>query len=249
MNNDDTQQSPKPTPLVVVENLQRSFNMGKQTVHVLNGITMTIKRGEMVAIIGASGAGKSTLLHILGTLDRPTKGEVLFEGKNMFKASETALASFRNRRIGFVFQFHHLLPEFTALENVYLPALIEKIPKHTAIESAKSLLSEVGLSHRLHHKPGELSGGEQQRVAVARALIRRPDLVLADEPTGNLDTQTGDELFELLRKLNETLGTAFIIVTHNEKLSHQTDRLIHLQDGLIIEDRCLKENSPSLGFE
>ena len=193
-----------------------------------------------MAIIGASGAGKSTLLHILGTLDRPTKGEVLFEGKNMFKVSETALASFRNRRIGFVFQFHHLLPEFTALENVYLPALIEKIPKHTAIESAKSLLSEVGLSHRLHHKPGELSGGEQQRVAVARALIRRPDLVLADEPTGNLDTHTGDELFELLRKLNETLGTAFIIVTHNEKLSHQTDRLIHLQDGLIIEDRCLK---------
>jgi lipoprotein-releasing system ATP-binding protein len=249
MNNADTQQSTNPTPLVVVENLQRSFNMGNQTVHVLNGITMTIKRGEMVAIIGASGAGKSTLLHILGTLDRPTKGEVLFEGKNMFKVSETALASFRNRRIGFVFQFHHLLPEFTALENVYLPALIEKIPKHTAIESAKSLLSEVGLSHRLHHKPGELSGGEQQRVAVARALIRRPDLVLADEPTGNLDTHTGDELFELLRKLNETLGTAFIIVTHNEKLSHQTDRLIHLQDGLIIEDRCLKENSPSLGFE
>jgi len=249
MNNADTQQSTNPTPLVVVENLQRSFNMGNQTVHVLNGITMTIKRREMVAIIGASGAGKSTLLHILGTLDRPTKGEVLFEGKNMFKVSEAALASFRNRRIGFVFQFHHLLPEFTALENVYLPALIEKIPKHTAIESAKSLLSEVGLSHRLHHKPGELSGGEQQRVAVARALIRRPDLVLADEPTGNLDTHTGDELFELLRKLNETLGTAFIIVTHNEKLSHQTDRLIHLQDGLIIEDRCLKENSPSLGFE
>jgi lipoprotein-releasing system ATP-binding protein len=243
MNNAATQQSTNPTPLVVVENLQRSFNMGNQTVHVLNGITMTIKRREMVAIIGASGAGKSTLLHILGTLDRPTKGEVLFEGKNMFKVSEAALASFRNRRIGFVFQFHHLLPEFTALENVYLPALIEKIPKHTAIESAKSLLSEVGLSHRLHHKPGELSGGEQQRVAVARALIRRPDLVLADEPTGNLDTHTGDELFELLRKLNETLGTAFIIVTHNEKLSHQTDRLIHLEDGQILEDRDLKENS------
>jgi lipoprotein-releasing system ATP-binding protein len=184
----------------------------------------------MVAIIGASGAGKSTLLHILGTLDRPTKGDVLFEGKNMFRASETALASFRNRRIGFVFQFH-------------LPALIQKIPKDTAMKSAKSLLSEVGLSHRLDHKPGELSGGEQQRVAVARALIRRPDLVLADEPTGNLDTHTGDELFALLRKLNETHGTAFIIVTHNEKLSHQTDRLIHLEDGQILEDRCLKETS------
>jgi lipoprotein-releasing system ATP-binding protein len=246
MNKTDTLKSTTPTPLVQVENLKRSFNMGHQTVHVLNGITMTIQRGEMVAIIGASGAGKSTLLHILGTLDRPTKGEVLFEGKNMFKASETALASFRNQRIGFVFQFHHLLPEFTALENAYLPALIQKIPQHTAIETATALLSEVGLSHRLHHKPGELSGGEQQRVAVARALIRRPDLVLADEPTGNLDTQTGDELFGLLRKLNETHGTAFIIVTHNEKLSHQTDRLIHLQDGQILEDRCLKENSPSL---
>lgn len=244
MNNVDTPKSATPVPLVLVDNLQRSFIMGNQTVHVLNGITMTIQRREMVAIIGASGAGKSTLLHILGTLDRPTKGEVLFEGQNMFKVSETALASFRNRRIGFVFQFHHLLPEFTALENVSLPALIQKIPKSTAMESAKSLLSEVGLSNRLHHKPGELSGGEQQRVAVARALIRHPDLVLADEPTGNLDTQTGDELFELLRKLNETHGTAFIIVTHNEKLSHQTDRLIHLQDGQILEDRCLKEPFP-----
>ncbi|MEX0830647.1 MAG: ABC transporter ATP-binding protein [Nitrospirales bacterium] len=239
MNNAETQLSTPPRPLVFVDNLQRSFKMGNQTVHVLNGITMAIQRREMVAIIGASGAGKSTLLHILGTLDRPTTGEVLFEGHNMFKASETALASFRNRRIGFVFQFHHLLPEFTALENVSLPALIQNVPKPTAMESAKSLLSEVGLSHRLHHKPGELSGGEQQRVAVARALIRQPDLVLADEPTGNLDTQTGDELFELLRKLNETHGTAFIIVTHNEKLSHQTDRLIHLQDGQILEDRRL----------
>ncbi len=249
MNNSDALPSTSPTPLVLVDNLQRSFNMGQQTVHVLNGITMTIERGEMVAIIGASGAGKSTLLHILGTLDRPTKGEVLFEGQNMFKVSETALASFRNRRIGFVFQFHHLLPEFTALENVALPALIQKIPKHTAIESAKSLLSEVGLSHRFDHKPGELSGGEQQRVAVARALIRQPDLVLADEPTGNLDTHTGEELFGLLRKLNETHGTAFIIVTHNEKLSHQTDRLIHLQDGQILEDRYLKESSPSSEVE
>jgi len=249
MNNPEASQSANQTPLVLVDNLQRSFNMGNQTVHVLNGITMTIQRGEMVAIIGASGAGKSTLLHILGTLDRPTQGNVLFEGKDMFKASETALASFRNQRIGFVFQFHHLLPEFTALENAYLPALIQRIPEHIAIKAATALLSEVGLSHRLHHKPGELSGGEQQRVAVARALIRQPDLVLADEPTGNLDTQTGDELFELLRKLNETLGTAFIIVTHNEKLSHQTDRLIHLQDGQILEDRCLKETSHSSDSE
>ncbi len=241
MNNAESSQSTGPMPLLQVNNLQRSFQMGNQTVHVLNGITMTIQRGEMVAIIGASGAGKSTLLHILGTLDRPTSGEVLFEGNNMFQASETALAAFRNQRIGFVFQFHHLLPEFTAMENVYMPALIQKIPKAIAIEAATALLAEVGLSHRVHHKPGELSGGEQQRVAVARALIRQPDLVLADEPTGNLDTQTGEDLFNVLRKLNETHGTAFILVTHNEHLSHQTDRLIHLQDGQIIEDRCLKD--------
>lgn len=239
MNNPTAVDSTPQTPLVSVENLCRSFQMGKQIVNVLTGITMTLQRKEMVSIVGASGAGKSTLLHIMGTLDRPTSGQVLYEGKNMFKVSETALAGFRNRFIGFVFQFHHLLPEFTALENTYLPALIQKIPNHQAIDAAKSLLSEVGLSHRLHHKPGELSGGEQQRVAVARALIRNPDLVLADEPTGNLDTHTGEELFELLQKLNQTHGTAFVIVTHNEKLSLQTDRLIQLQDGQIIEDRCL----------
>jgi lipoprotein-releasing system ATP-binding protein len=182
----------------------------------------------------------------MGTLDRPTSGEVLFEGKNMFRVSETALAGFRNRSIGFVFQFHHLLPGFTALENTYLPALIQKIPKQQAIDAAKSLLFEVGLSRRLHHKPGELSGGEQQRVAVPRALIRHPDLVLADEPTGNLDTHTGDDLFEFLRKLNHTHGTAFVIVTHNEKLSHQTDRLIQLQDGQITEDRSLMDGSTTL---
>ncbi len=243
MNNPDAEQTTAASPLVLVDNLQRSFTLGNQTVHVLNGITMTIQRGEMVSIIGASGAGKSTLLHILGTLDRPTKGEVLFEGQNMFNVSETALASFRNRRIGFVFQFHHLLPEFSALENVYLPALIQKVSTDEAREAAKALLAEVGLSHRMDHKPGELSGGEQQRVAVARALIRQPDLVLADEPTGNLDTHTGDELFDLLRQLNESLGTAFIIVTHNEKLSLETDRLIHLQDGQILEDRDLRETS------
>lgn len=239
MNNPIASDSTPQPPLVSVKNLCRSFQMGKQTVNVLNGITMTLQRKEMISIVGASGAGKSTLLHIMGTLDRPTSGQVLFEGKNMFRESETALAEFRNRCIGFVFQFHHLLPEFTALENTCLPALIQKIPKYQAMDAAKSLLSEVGLSHRLHHKPGELSGGEQQRVAVARALIRKPELVLADEPTGNLDTHTGDELFELLQKLNHTHGTTFVIVTHNEKLSLQTDRLIQLQDGQIVEDRNL----------
>lgn len=239
MNSPDTPTQAAAHPLVLIKDLCRSFQMGKQRVNVLNGINLTLQRKEMVSIVGASGAGKSTLLHIMGTLDRPTSGQVLFEGKNLFKASETALASFRNRFIGFVFQFHHLLPEFTALENTYLPALMQKIPKKQAVEAATHLLTEVGLSHRLHHKPGELSGGEQQRVAVARALIRNPVLVLADEPTGNLDTHTGDDLFALLRKLNETHGTAFVIVTHNEKLSHQTDRIIHLQDGQILNDRAL----------
>jgi len=239
MNNSDVKSQPTAHPLVFMKDLCRSFKMGKQTVNVLNGINLTLNRKEMVSIVGASGAGKSTLLHIMGTLDRPTSGQVLFEGKNLFKSSETTLAGFRNRFIGFVFQFHHLLPEFTALENTYLPALMQKIPKTQAMATATRLLTEVGLAHRLHHKPGELSGGEQQRVAVARALIRNPVLVLADEPTGNLDTHTGDDLFDLLRKLNETHGTAFVIVTHNEKLSHQTDRLIHLQDGQILDDRYL----------
>ncbi len=242
---DQHRASPSIPPLVLVEDLRRAFSMGNQVVHVLNGITLNIHKGEMIAIIGASGAGKSTLLHIIGTLDRPSGGRVLFEGRDMFQVSEPLLADFRNRSLGFVFQFHHLLPEFTALENTYLPALIQKIPKSTARESAKALLHEVGLSHRLNHKPGELSGGEQQRVAVARALIQNPKLVLADEPTGNLDTQTGEELFGLLQQLNETHETAFVIVTHNEKLALQTDRLIHLQDGQILEDRQLSHPSPT----
>jgi len=221
------------SPFLQVNDVHKSFILGHQTIRVLNGINLTLRRGEMLAMIGASGAGKSTLLHILGTLDRPTSGTVLYEGQDVFRLSETELATFRNRRIGFVFQFHHLLPEFTALENTYLPALMQKRPKSEMLEDATALLTEVGLEHRLHHKPGELSGGEQQRVAVARALIQNPDLVLADEPTGNLDTHTSETLFELLRALNQKRGTAFIIVTHNEHLSKQTDRLIHMVDGQI----------------
>lgn len=227
---------PQPTPpLIEVNDLHKSFTMGTQSIEILKGINFVLSRGEMLTMVGASGAGKSTLLHILGTLDRPTQGTVRFEGQNVFELSETQLAAFRNRRIGFVFQFHHLLPEFTALENTFLPAMIQKRPKTEAIEEAKHLLMEVGLQHRLHHKPGELSGGEQQRVAVARALIRNPDLVLADEPTGNLDTQTGEALFQLLRDLNQKRGTAFVIVTHNERLSKQADRLVHMKDGLLLE--------------
>ncbi|MBI5775942.1 MAG: ABC transporter ATP-binding protein [Nitrospirae bacterium] len=220
--------------MIKVVNLQKSFRMNGYTLNVLKGITLDIARGEMIAIVGASGAGKSTLLHMLGTLDRPTSGSVLFDGQDVFALPEDAQAEFRNKRIGFVFQFHHLLPEFTALENTFLPALIQNRPEDDAQAEAIQLLTDVGLSERLHHKPGELSGGEQQRVAVARALMQRPDLVLADEPTGNLDTHTGEALFGLLRKLNKARGTTFIIVTHNDKLSAQADRIIRMEDGQIV---------------
>ncbi|MGH7231588.1 MAG: ABC transporter ATP-binding protein, partial [Nitrospiraceae bacterium] len=179
------------------------------------------------------GAGKSTLLHIIGTLDRPTGGTVLFDDQDLFKLPDQKQAEFRNRRIGFVFQFHHLLPEFTAIENVCLPAYIQNRPAEQTREEAVALLKDVGLEHRIQHKPGELSGGEQQRVAVARALMQRPDVVLADEPTGNLDTHTGDALFGLMRTLNRDRGITFVIVTHNEKLSAQADRIIHMEDGMV----------------
>lgn len=220
--------------MVKVVNLTKSFSMGAYVLPVLKGINLEIGRGEMIAVVGASGAGKSTLLHILGTLDRPTGGRVLFEGQDVFALSEEAQAEFRNKRIGFVFQFHHLLPEFTALENTFLPALIQNRQMEDARKEAARLLAEVGLGERLHHKPGELSGGEQQRVAVARALMQRPDLVLADEPTGNLDTHAGEALFTLLRQLNQTSGTTFVIVTHNDKLAAQADRIVRMEDGQIV---------------
>ncbi len=220
--------------MIKVVDLYKSFPMGGHELTVLKGISLDIARGEILAIVGASGAGKSTLLHIIGTLDRPTSGAVLFEEQDLFRLSDQEQAEFRNRRIGFVFQFHHLLPEFTALENAFLPALIQKRPMAQVRADAAALLKDVGLGDRLHHKPGELSGGEQQRVAVARALMQRPDLVMTDEPTGNLDTHTGEALFALMRELNRSRGTTFVIVTHNEKLSAQADRIIHMEDGRII---------------
>jgi lipoprotein-releasing system ATP-binding protein len=219
--------------MIETVNLTKSFKMEGLELTVLKGVNLTIARGEMLAIVGASGAGKSTLLHILGTLDRPSSGTVLFEGQDLFTLSDQKQAEFRNRRIGFVFQFHHLLPEFSALENVCLPAYIQNRSAQDVRGEAISLLKDVGLEHRLTHKPGELSGGEQQRVAVARALIQHPNLVLADEPTGNLDTHTGDALFNLMRALNRSRGITFVIVTHNEKLSAQADRIIHMEDGQI----------------
>jgi lipoprotein-releasing system ATP-binding protein len=220
--------------MITINDLYKTFKIGERDLTVLNGINLEIRRGELLAVMGASGAGKSTLLHIIGLLDRPTHGTVLFEGQDLFQLSEAAQADFRNKRIGFVFQFHHLLPEFTALENACMPALIQRRSPVDVEIDAIALLNEVGLGERLHHKPGELSGGEQQRVAVARALMQRPDLVLADEPTGNLDTHTGEAIFALLRDLNKSRGTTFVIVTHNEKLSAQADRIVYLQDGQII---------------
>lgn len=190
----------------------------------------------MISVMGASGVGKSTLLNILGTLDRPTTGEVIFNGMNICEKSDMELASFRNSKIGFIFQFHHLLPEFTAFENVMMPAIIHKKDRRKAIQAAEELLAKVGLQDRMHHRPGELSGGEQQRVAIARALINTPEIILADEPTGNLDTHTGEEVFDLLRKINQESNTTFILVTHNEKLAHQTNRILKMVDGQIDEE-------------
>ena len=200
-------------------------------MEVLKGVDLTFSQGEKAAIVGASGVGKTTLLHVLGTLDRPTAGKVLYEGKDVYTMNETGLAHFRNREIGFVFQFHHLLPEFNALENTMMPCLIQGIPKKESISRAEAILTLVGLKERLSHKPGELSGGEQQRVAVARALVLEPKVLLADEPTGNLDTKTGESVFDLLRELNQIKGVTLIVVTHNLRLAEKLSRQIQLVDG------------------
>jgi lipoprotein-releasing system ATP-binding protein len=213
--------------------LYKSFRLDQTDIHVLNGVSLEIKRGEIVAIVGASGVGKTTLLHIMGTLDRPTRGRVLFDGEDVFARSDQSLAEFRNRKMGFVFQFHHLLPEFTALENTMMPSLIRRDSRKDARAAAVRILKEVGLEHRMEHRTGELSGGERQRVAVARALVLGPDLVLADEPTGNLDSHTGEDVYRLMQDLNRAKGITFVIVTHNEALSNQADRIIRMVDGQI----------------
>ena len=204
-------------------------------IEVLKGIDLTILSGEMLAIEGMSGAGKSTLLHILGALDRPTEGKVLFRGQDLFENSDGKLAEMRNRHIGFVFQFHHLLPEFTALENTMMPGLVQRMAQGEARLRAERILAQLGLADRLHHKPGELSGGEQQRVAVARALMLKPSVILADEPTGNLDTKTGDEVHDLLVKVNRNEGITIVIVTHNPLLACRMSRRVCLVDGKLQE--------------
>ncbi len=222
--------------LLIARNITKSFNTNGQQLHILNGINLAIFKGEMIAVMGASGVGKSTLLNILGALDRPTSGEVIFEGADIFGKSDDELASLRNRKIGFIFQFHHLLPEFTAIENTMIPAMIQRMDRKEAREIAEKNLANVGLRGRMIHRPGELSGGEQQRVAIARALMTSPDIILADEPTGNLDSHTGDEVYTLLKKINQEYGTTFVVVTHNEKLAAQTDRILKMVDGQIAEE-------------
>jgi len=219
--------------LLEVRELHKAYQKGGAVIRVLQGASFQVRRGEMVSITGKSGAGKSTLLHLLGTLDLPDQGEILYRGQNLVGLASAAHADFRNNQLGFVFQFHHLLPEFTALENVMMPALIRRMPKPECIERATRALGDVGLAERISHKPGELSGGEQQRVALARALVLDPPLLLADEVTGNLDERTAEEIHQLLVGLNERRGITLIVVTHNRALAELMPRRLVLEEGLV----------------
>ena len=223
------------SPLLQAENIHKTYGSGKNPVKVLRGVNLTISRGEMLAIVGASGSGKTTLLQILGCLDLPDKGELLFEGKELTRSSENDLSLHRNTNVGFIFQFHYLLPEFSALENVMMPGLIAGRPKKKLTKKAMGLLDQVALDHRIHHRSGELSGGEQQRVALARALIMEPSLLLADEPTGNLDSASGQQVFDLLTNLCHTQSLSVIMVTHNMELADSMDRCLTLCDGRLSE--------------
>ncbi|PKN51221.1 MAG: lipoprotein-releasing system ATP-binding protein LolD [Deltaproteobacteria bacterium HGW-Deltaproteobacteria-13] len=221
--------------MIVLENLSKTFLKNGNKIEVLRGLNLKIKKGESLAILGISGAGKSTLIHIMGMLDHPTGGGLFIDGMNVFEWKEKKRASFRNSTIGFVFQFNNLLPEFNALENTMMPALIGGIPRKQAGEKACKLLTEVGLEHRLKHKPGELSGGEQQRVAIARALIMEPGILLVDEPTGNLDTETGKKIEDILVNLNAAKGITLVTVTHNKLLAERMSDRIVLRDGKTYE--------------
>ena len=221
--------------MIILTNLSKTFLKDGNKIEVLRDLNLEIKKGESLAILGVSGAGKSTLIHILGTLDHPTSGNISINGMNVFEWDENKMAKFRNSTIGFVFQFNNLLPEFDALENTMMPALISGMPKKLAVQKAYNLLEEVGLGQRTRHKPGELSGGEQQRVAIARALIMEPEILLADEPTGNLDTETGKRIEDILVNLNATKKITLVIVTHNKLLSERMSGKIGLRDGKIYD--------------
>jgi lipoprotein-releasing system ATP-binding protein len=230
----DAPASPARPPLAIATGLEKEYRAGTEAVRVLKGVNLTVHAGELVAIVGASGVGKSTLLHLLGALDRPTAGRVTFRGEELFSRTDAELCRFRRDEVGFVFQLYNLLAEFSALENAMLPALIQRRPAAEARERALEALRDVGLAERVAHRPGELSGGEQQRVALARALVGRPAMVLADEPTGNLDPKTSEGVFELLARLQAERGLTFVIATHNLELARRADRLVRLVDGRAV---------------
>ena len=222
--------------MIVCDNLSKIYQEGRLATPVLQGVNLTVAKGELLAIVGTSGSGKSTLLHLLGALDVPSTGEVTFNGHNVHKQSSKQQAKWRNQELGFVYQFHHLLSEFTALENVAMPLLIAGEPIKKAQEKATLLLERVGLSERIEHRPSELSGGERQRVAIARALINNPSLVLADEPTGNLDAKSAESVYQLLKELNNELGTAFIVVTHDQQLANKLERQLYMKNGILQDN-------------
>ncbi len=219
--------------MLEVSNLHKIYNHGAEKLHVLKGIELQIRKGEFVAILGPSGAGKSTLIHLLGGLDYPTQGEVIFDGKDIYSFSDSELAELRNRRIGFIFQFYHLLPEFNVLENILIPALIKGRRKRNMTEEAKDLLDNVKLSQRIRFFPAQLSGGEQQRLAIARALINQPEMLFCDEPTGNLDSTTGKEIIGLIKQLNRERQMTVVLVTHNQEIAAVAEKLFYLKDGFL----------------